>query len=99
MGAYHAVESTGASKLKAFFVALMPSISPIFFSISLYAFEINIRYAAILGYVGAGGIGFILDDSMKNLSHNDRTIVIVLYIFLTVVIIESLSRYLRRRLS
>jgi len=99
LGAYHAVESTGASKLKAFFVALMPSISPIFFSISLYAFEINIRYAAILGYVGAGGIGFILDDSMKNLSHNDRTIVIVLYIFLTVVIIESLSRYLRRRLS
>ena len=99
LGAYEAVESTGASKLKAFMVALMPNIAPIFYSISLYAFEINIRYAAILGYVGAGGIGFILDDSMKNLRHNDRTILIVMYIFATVIIIESISRYLRRRLS
>lgn len=99
LGAYHAVESTGASKLRAFIVALVPSIAPIFYSISLYAFEINIRYAAILGYVGAGGIGFILDDSMKNIPKNDRTIVIILYIFVTVIVIESLSRFLRRRLS
>lgn len=99
LGAYHAIQSTGASKIKAFMVALMPAIYPIFYSLSLYAFEINIRYAAILGYVGAGGIGFDLDNAMKNLPQNNRTIVILLFIFVTVVIIENTSRYLRRRLG
>lgn len=99
LGAYEAIQSTGASKIKAFRTALMPLIAPIFYSISLYAFEINIRYAAILGYVGAGGIGFTLDDSMKNLPHNDRIIVILLFIFVTVIIIENTSRFLRRRLG
>lgn len=99
LGAYHAIQSTGASKVKAFFVALMPEIYPIFFSISLYAFEINIRYAAILGYVGAGGIGFDLDLALKDIRNNDRTLVILVFIFVTVIIIENTSRYLRRRLG
>lgn len=99
MQAYYAIESTGATKLKSFFSALMPEVRPIFYSLSLYAFEINIRYAAILGYVGAGGIGFILDNAMKNISNNDRTLVILIFIFVTVVIIENTSRLLRRRLA
>lgn len=99
MQAYHAIESTGSTKLKAFLSALMPEVRPIFYSLSLYAFEINIRYAAILGYVGAGGIGFILDNAMKNISNNDRTLVILIFIFVTVVIIENTSRLLRRRLA
>lgn len=99
MKAYEAIESTGATKFKSFLSALMPEVKPIFYSLSLYAFEINIRYAAILGYVGAGGIGFILDNAMKNLPQNDRTIVILIFIFVTVVIIENTSRLLRRRLA
>lgn len=99
LGAYHAIQSTGASKAKAFVAALMPEIYPIFFSLSLYAFEINIRYAAILGYVGAGGIGFDLDLALKDISNNDRTIVILIFIFVTVILIESTSRFLRRRLG
>ena len=99
MKAYYAIESTGATKLKSFLSALMPEVRPIFYSLSLYAFEINIRYAAILGYVGAGGIGFILDNAMKNLPQNTRTIVILAFIFVTVVIIENTSRLLRRRLA
>lgn len=99
LGAYHAIESTGASKPKAFITAVLPEILPVYYSLSLYAFEINIRYAAILGYVGAGGIGFILDNSMKNIPQNDRTIVILAFIFVTVVLIENLSRYLRKRLG
>lgn len=99
MQAFYAIEATGATKVQAFVTALMPEVAPIFYSLSLYAFEINIRYAAILGYVGAGGIGFILDNAMKNVRHNDRIIVILIFIFITVVIIENTSRYLRRRLG
>jgi phosphonate transport system permease protein len=99
LGAYHAIESTGATKSKAFMTGVMPEVLPIYYSISLYAFEINIRYAAILGYVGAGGIGFILDNAMKNIPQNDRTIVILAFIFVTVIVIENTSRYLRKRLG
>jgi phosphonate transport system permease protein len=99
LGAYHAIESTGATKMKSFSTSLMPEIAPIYYSLSLYAFEINIRYAAILGYVGAGGIGFILDNAMKNIPQNDRTIVILLFIFVTVILIENTSRYLRKKLG
>ena len=99
MRAFYAVEASGATKVQSFVSALMPEVAPIFYSLSLYAFEINIRYAAILGYVGAGGIGFVLDNAMKNVRHNDRIIVILIFIFITVVIIENTSRMLRRRLG
>lgn len=99
LGAFEALQSTGASKSKSFVTAVIPEILPSYLSLSLYAFEINIRYAAILGYVGAGGIGFSLDNALKNIRDNDRIIVIVLFIFFVVVLIETLSRYLRRRLG
>ena len=62
MGAYLAIEATGATKTRAFFTAVIPQIMGTYLSLSLYSFEINIRYAAILGYVGAGGIGVILNN-------------------------------------
>ncbi|MBU0996465.1 MAG: phosphonate ABC transporter, permease protein PhnE [Firmicutes bacterium] len=99
LGAYQAIQSTGASKLRSFISAIIPEILPSYYSMSLYAFEINIRYAAILGYVGAGGIGFDLDNAMKIINNNNRIIPIVLFIFITVVLIENLSRFLRRRLG
>ncbi len=98
MGGFIAIQSTGASKIRSFITAFLPSVLPIYLSISLYAFEINIRYAAILGYVGAGGIGFDLDNAMKIPNNNDRIIVIILFIFLLVIIIENTSRFLRKRL-
>jgi phosphonate transport system permease protein len=100
MGAFIAIEATGATKAKAFFSAVIPQIMGTYLSLSLYSFEINIRYAAILGYVGAGGIGVILDNRMTlgiRGGYGDA-LVILIYLFLTVVSIESLSRYLRKRL-
>jgi phosphonate transport system permease protein len=99
LGPYEAIQSTGATKLRSFTTAIMPEILPSYYSFSLYAFEINIRYAAILGYVGAGGIGFDLDNAMKIINNNDRILVIVLFIFSVVIVIENLSRFLRRRLG
>jgi phosphonate transport system permease protein len=64
----------------------------------LYSFEINIRYAAILGWVGAGGIGLLMDDRMSWRSYNDVFVILVV-LFLIVVFIEQLSRYIRKRLG
>lgn len=99
LGAYEALQSTGASKIRSFVTAVVPEILPSYYSMSLYAFEINIRYAAILGYVGAGGIGRILNESMAIKDNNGRVIVVLLFIFAVVILIESLSRLLRRRLT
>jgi len=98
MGAYEAIESTGATKAKAFVAAVIPQISAAFLSLSLYAFEINIRFAAILGWVGAGGIGLLMDDRMSWRAYNDLFVILVV-LFAVVVFIEQLSRYFRTRLG
>lgn len=98
MGPFEAMESLGASKVQAFVGAIMPQILPTYFSICLYALEINVRYAAILGYVGAGGIGLLLDERIGWRYYEDVGTVLLM-LFVTVVIIESTSRFLRERLS
>ncbi len=98
MGAFIAIESTGANKVNAFTTAVLPQIMPNYLSISLYSFEINIRYAAILGYVGAGGIGILLNDRMNWRAYSD-VIVVLLVLLVVVIAIESFSRYIRGRLG
>ncbi len=98
MGAFIAVESTGANKVNSFTTAVLPQIMPNYLSIALYSFEINIRYAAILGYVGAGGIGLLLNDRMSWRLYQD-VIVVLLVLLVVVISIESVSRYIRKRLN
>lgn len=99
LNSYEAIQSTGANKVKSFVVAILPQILPSYYSMSLYAFEINIRYAAVLGYVGAGGIGLLLKNNMADLSLNNRVFTMLFFIWLIVILIETLSRTLRRRLA
>lgn len=98
MGAFEAMEAAGATKLQAFMGAIMPQILPTYFSTCLYSLEINVRYAAILGYVGAGGIGLILNEKIGWREY-DKVGMILLMLFITVVIIENLSKYARERLG
>jgi phosphonate transport system permease protein len=98
MGAYVAIESTGATKVQAFSAAVMPQIMPSYLSLSLYSFEINIRFAAILGYVGAGGVGMLLDNRMAWRRYHE-VIVVLMMLFVVVFTIESISRFIRRRLT
>ena len=98
MGPFEAMEAVGSTKLKAFISAIMPQILPTYFSTCLYSLEINVRYAAILGYVGAGGIGLILNEKIGWREY-DKVGMILLMLFITVVIIENLSKYIRERLG
>lgn len=98
MGAFEAMEASGATKLRAFMGAVMPQILPTYFSTCLYSLEINVRYAAILGYVGAGGIGLILNEKIGWREY-DKVGMILVMLFITVVIIENLSKYARERLG
>ena len=98
LGPFMAIEATGATKMQAFSTAVMPQILPSYLSYSLYSFEINIRFAAILGYVGAGGIGLLFDDRMAWRRYEDVGL-LVLMLFVVVFTIENVSRALRRRLT
>lgn len=98
MGPFEAMEAVGATRLKAFIGAVMPQILPSYLSICLYTFEINVRYAAILGYVGAGGIGLILNEKIGWREY-DKLGMILIMLFITVVIIENVSKYIRERLG
>ncbi len=95
MGAYEAAISSGITSYNAFNLTVIPEILPSFYSISLYSFEINIRSATILGYVGAGGIGQQLKDAMS-LSQFDKAGLIIIYTFLLVLIIDLLTQFIRK---
>lgn len=98
LGPFIAVETSGATKIQAFMVSIIPQVIGRFYSIILYNFEINLRASAVLGFVGAGGIGLILNDQMSTRQYGNVS-VIVLVLLLVVIIVESISRYVRGKLS
>lgn len=97
MGPFEAMESLGMTRLEAFRFAIMPQVLPGYISTSLYCFEGNVRYAAILGYVGAGGIGLLINEG---LGWRDYPAVgmIIFVLIVTVYLIERVSEHFRKKL-
>ena len=98
MGPFEAMESLGANKFEAFWSALMPQILPTYLSHCLYCFEMNIRAASILGYVGAGGLGLLINERIGWRDYNSLGTVL-LTLFVAVVIVDFLSTYFRKKLG
>lgn len=98
MGAYEALESMGAGKVRAFIAAILPYAMPAYLSNCLYCLESIIRRAAVLGYVGAGGIGLLLNQCLS-LREYHKVGMILLILLAAVFIIENISRYCRKKLS
>ena len=88
------VTSTGASRLQVLRFALVPQILPVQLSQSLYFFESNVRSAAVLGIVGAGGIGYYLSDLSRN-NHWDMVAFILIVFLVLVYAIDFVSKRLR----
>ena len=97
MSSYEALESTGANKIQAFRYAVVPQILPIFISYLIYIFEINVRSSAILGYVGAGGIGSVIKDNI--LYNYDRVGGAIIVMLITILIVQFASNYVRGKLQ
>ncbi len=98
MGAFEAVEALGATKFRAFWSAVFPQVLPTYLSHCLYSFEINIRAASILGYVGAGGLGILINDRVGFRDYEGLGMVLIT-LFVVVLVIDNTSQYLRRKLS
>ena len=95
---FEALESMGANKFEAFWTACIPQILPTYLSHCLYCFEMNVRAAAILGYVGAGGLGILINERIGWRDYNGLGIVL-LSLFVAVLVIEQISTYFRRKLG
>ncbi|WP_096154928.1 MULTISPECIES: phosphonate ABC transporter, permease protein PhnE [Bacillus] len=89
-----AMRASGANSLQTIWYGVVPQILPQFVSFSLYVFEINIRASVVLGLVGAGGIGLLLDQQIKFFRY-DNAMMLIIVVFIAVVIIEYISTKIR----
>ncbi len=90
-----AVTATGASRAQVLDYAIVPQVLPAFWGITVFRWDINIRESAILGLVGAGGLGLKLQASLNVLAWPQVT-VILLVILATVVLSEWVSARVRK---
>lgn len=92
-----ALTACGANGIQKIWFAIIPQVLPEFASFSLYRFEINVRAAAILGVIGAGGIGTPLIFALEARAWS-RVGIILLGIIVMVTLIDIVSGFVRRRL-
>ena len=97
LGPLEAGKASGARHSQMVQYSAYPQVRPNFVAYAFYVFELNIRASVILGFVGAGGIGRLLNER-RNFFQWDQVMAIVLVIFVTVLIIEAASIFARRRL-
>lgn len=96
-GPVEALTATGAPWTSLMLKAYWPQVQPSFWSIALFRWDINIRESAVLGLVGAGGIGMALDDAL-NLLYWDQVALTLLTIFSVVIAAEIIVTYIRSKI-
>ena len=89
------VRSTGASFLEEIIFGVIPQVSPLWISYSLYRFEANVRSATVVGMVGAGGIGMVLWELFRSFNFQ-QTCAVMAIIVLVVTLFDLLSQRLRK---
>lgn len=95
-GPIEALEAAGAGWFSRIGYGYWPQVKPAFWSVVLLRWDINVRESAVLGLVGAGGIGMVLDTAM-NLFQWNRVATVLLAVFAVVVIAEVAVTQLRTR--
>ncbi|MCO5162480.1 MAG: phosphonate ABC transporter, permease protein PhnE [Mesorhizobium sp.] len=91
--------SVGASWMQRMWLGVLPQVMPNYLSYALLRFEINVRASAILGFVGAGGIGAEMRVAISwGQGRYDAAAAIFLLLFLTIVAIDQFSGHVRNRL-
>lgn len=93
----HALLESGTPAPLAFLYGTLPGVMAQFVGYALYRWEMNIRMASVLGFVGAGGLGQLLYFSLS-LFHQKQACTVIAAMFLLVVLVDGASALVRRRL-
>lgn len=92
--------SVGATWSQRIWLGVFPQVAPNYLSYGLLRLEVNIRASAILGFVGAGGIGYELRNAMTfGQGKFDQAAAIFLLLFMTIVVVDQMSGLARNRLT
>jgi phosphonate transport system permease protein len=97
-GPIEAMTAAGANDVQIIVFAVIPQVFNQFLSYFLYTLEINVRASTVLGYLGAGGVGLFLDQTLS-LFRYDRTAIVVLAILVVVIVVDAISNRLREALA
>jgi len=95
-GPIEAIQATGANWLQTIMYAVVPQIIPPFVSFTIYRWDINIRMSTVIGFVGGGGIGFLLAQWIRLLDYRSAGIA-VWFIAVTVATLDFVSAEIRER--
>ncbi len=96
-GPIEAIMSTGANRLQTIIYAVVPQVVPPYIAFTMYRWDINVRMSTIIGFVGGGGIGFLLQQQI-NLLRYKQAGVAVLAIAIVVSVLDYASAYIRERI-
>lgn len=91
-----AVQSTGASKLQLVRFVVIPESANAVLAQVLFMLEYNIRASSVLGFVGAGGLGLVIQIYLQNLDYR-RMATVLLLVLIIVLLMDGLSAWLRKR--
>ncbi|MGD2049376.1 MAG: ABC transporter permease subunit [Chloroflexota bacterium] len=96
-GPVEAITATGAGRLQMVTYAVIPQIIPPFTAFALYRWDINVRMSTIIGFVGGGGIGFVLSQNIQQLRYRQAS-VMMLAIAIVVATLDYASSKIRSRI-
>jgi phosphonate transport system permease protein len=98
MGQVEAIRSSGANQLQVFIFAVLPQVRVAWTGIIIYTWDVVFRAATVVGYFGAGGVGFYLRESVERIE-TKQVCAIILSIIFIVVLAELFSAWIRKKIS
>ncbi len=96
-GPLEAAKATGSRHFPAVRAAVFPQVLPSYIALGLYIFELSIRSSTVLGLVGAGGIGMVI-EAQRSAFRFDRILAILIPVLILVILVEQISNWARRKL-
>ena len=96
-GPVEAVTATGANQLQTIAYAVVPQVTPSYIAYIFYRWDINVRMSTIIGFVGGGGIGFVLQRNINQLLYSKASVMIIA-IAIVIIILDYISSQVRSRL-
>jgi len=97
-GQVEAIRATGANQLQVFVYAVLPQVRVAWTGISIYSWDVCFRAATVVGFFGAGGMGWYLRESVQRVASKDVA-AILLSIIIVVILSELLSAWLRKHIA
>ena len=96
-GPVEAITATGANQMQRIVYAVVPQVTPHYIAYIFYRWDINVRMSTIIGFVGGGGIGFVLQRNINQILYTKAS-VMVIAIAIVVIVLDNISARVRSRI-